>query len=166
MAAQVTQVPSGLLDEALAEAAVAGRHMVVEPKQLAAVLAEVPLFASLGKRDLRRLAGCAKVCHYAAGDRIVREGFSAEGFFVLLSGEVEVVHGERLLARVERGGFFGEIGLLDGLPRIATVVASCDLWALRVPHEAFIALVREHPDVAIGLLRELCGRLRRYGEPD
>ena len=161
MVAETTEVREHVLEDALAAAGFAGaRQGAPHAGELARILAEVPLFASLRKRELRHLAGQATVRRYRAGQRIARAGFSAEGFFVLLTGRAHVERDGRLVAELGRGGFFGELGLLDGQARQATVVADCDLWALRLPRQAFLEVVRCQPDVTLALLRELCRRMR------
>jgi len=148
--------------EALTEAGPAGPHPgTARPDAWAHLLGDVPLFARLGKRDLRRIARASKLAHVPSGCHIVRERASAEAFYILLTGEAAVVRGGVEVARLAGGDCFGELGLLDGSPRSASVVAACDLWAVRLPRERFLDLLDHQPTIARGLLASMAERLRR-----
>ena len=131
------------------------------PEDWAHLLGDVSLFAHLGKRDLRRIAGAATIARVPAGKAIVREGFTAEAFYVLLTGRATVHRGGTPGAELRRGDFFGELGLIDGAPRTASVVADTDLWAARLPREQFFDLIDHKPAIARGLLVAMAERLRR-----
>jgi CRP-like cAMP-binding protein len=155
----VSRIRSGLLLDALAEAGLASRFETATPKQIAKVLAEVPLFGGLGASDCRRVAERAEIAHVKADEPIVREGFSAEGFFVLLSGAARVEQDRVLVTQLEPGDAFGELGLLSAKLRTATVTAVCDLWILRIRRDRFRHLLESKPSIAIGLLETLTERL-------
>jgi putative ABC transport system ATP-binding protein len=155
----VSRIRSGLLLNALAEAGLASRFEPATPKLIAKVLAEVPLFGGLGASDRRRVAERAEIAHVKADEPIVREGFSAEGLFVLLTGAARVEQDRAVVARLEPGDAFGELGLLSGKPRTATVIALCDLWILRIRRDRFRHVLESKPSIAIGLLETLTERL-------
>ena len=124
------------------------------------ILAELPLFSGLGKRQLRRLADLADVAEYATGDIITKFGEAGDAFYVILSGKARVI-GERGARRVfQPGDFFGEMALLDGEPRSATVSAATELHALRIRHRPFGKLLEQEPKIAIVIMRELSRRIR------
>jgi CRP-like cAMP-binding protein len=126
----------------------------------AGVLARLPLFASVGKRQLRRIAELATVREYAPGDTVVQKGEPGDGFYLILGGRAKVV--EPPQARpLKTGDYFGEMALLDGEPRSATVVAVGELQTMRLPHRPFMRLLRQEPSIAIAMLTELGGRVRR-----
>jgi CRP/FNR family cyclic AMP-dependent transcriptional regulator len=133
---------------------------VVDEAQVLAALERVPLFAGLGKRHLRKIAGASTVAHVPAGQHIVREGFSAEAFYVVLEGEA-VVSGTPAISRLGAGDFCGELGLLDGSPRSASVMAETDVVAVRLPRKEFLDLVDHRPEIARALLADLATRVRR-----
>jgi CRP-like cAMP-binding protein len=155
----VFRIRSGVLLDELAEAGLASRVETSTPKLIAKVLAEVPLFGGLGASDRRRVAERAEIAHVKADELIVREGFSAEGFFVLLSGVARVEQNGVQVAQLERGDTFGELGLLSGKPRTATVIAVDDLWTLRIRRDRFRHVLESKPSIAIGLLETLTERL-------
>src|SRR4051812_36157923 len=99
-------------------------------KEWVNVLQEVPLFARLSKRQLTRVAKAAEQARYEAGSRIVREGGRGDAFYVILDGTARVQPPGRRALRLRAGGFFGEMALVDGAPRSATVSAETELLAM------------------------------------
>jgi CRP-like cAMP-binding protein len=97
---------------------------------------------------------------YPAGARVVEEGLPGEALFVILEGEAQVTRRGRTLARLRPGDVFGEISVLDGGPRTATVVASTPLLVLRLYRRELTKLLQREPQIASRLLKELARRLR------
>jgi CRP/FNR family transcriptional regulator, cyclic AMP receptor protein len=124
-------------------------------------LREIPLFADLPDRQLRRVARLAILAEFRAGTTIVREGARGHSFFVIVAGRARVERGGAVSARLASGDGFGEMALLDGEPRSATVVAETDIAALRIAADPFRALLRREPAIAVALLRTLSLRVRR-----
>lgn len=133
---------------------------VVDESQVLAALERVPLFAGLSKRHLRKIAGASTIARIPAGQPLLREGFSAEAFSVILEGEA-VVTGPPTTSRLGRGDFCGELGLLDGSPRSASVTAVTDVVAVKLPRKEFLDLVDHRPEIARALLADLAARVRR-----
>lgn len=131
------------------------------PETWAPILADVPLFAGLRGRDHARIAKAAKLAHISAGEYICREGFTAEAFYVLLTGRAVVERGGGGRVALARGDFFGELGLIDGAPRTANVLAETDVWAARLPKDAFARLIDKEPAIARGIMEALVARIRR-----
>ena len=131
-----------------------------KPKDWVPILAQLPLFSGLGNRQLRRLADLAEVVEYAPADIVTKFGEAGDAFYVILSGRARVL-GERGARRVFRAGdFFGEMALLDGEPRSATVTAATELHALKIRHRPFLKLLEREPKIALVILRELSRRIR------
>ena len=126
-------------------------------------LAASPLFADLSQRDLRRIARATEVYAYEDGTAIVSEGTPGDGFFVILDGKAAVSRGGRTIRRIGAGDFFGEVGLLDGGPRTATVTADGPLSALVLLRPEFRGLLMREPPVAYRILRGTARRLRSLG---
>jgi CRP/FNR family cyclic AMP-dependent transcriptional regulator len=123
-------------------------------------LGRVPIFADLRPREVRRLLRSTEEYSYPAGAVFVKEGARSEQLFVLLEGSARVIRKGRTVARLYRGDFFGEISLLDGLPRTATVVADSPVRCLVLLRKEFERIVQEMPSVGMRVLRSLAGRLR------
>lgn len=133
---------------------------MAKPK-LEVALAAVPLFEGLSKRHLKRVASAAEVVNYMAGHSIVREGEAGESFFVVLTGQAKVTVKGRTVNRVLPGDHFGEISLLDGGPRTATVVSETPMTMLMITRKAFTRALEDAPDLAISLMESLARMIRR-----
>ncbi len=97
-----------------------------------------------------------------SGATIVRFGESGSSFFVILEGEAKVLSASgRVLNRLLPGDFFGEISLLDGGPRTASVVAVTEMVLLVLPRADFQVVLVDEPAVAVKLLQHAAGMLRR-----
>lgn len=131
-------------------------------KRAREALARVPLFASLSARHLRRVAELCEEQRFMAGAQIVRAGDVGDTFYVILEGEARVVGPKgRVLNRLYPGDFFGEISLLDGGPRTASVIAETPMVMLALPRAAFRSLLEAEPILAGRVLRHVAGLLRR-----
>jgi CRP-like cAMP-binding protein len=133
---------------------------VRSPNDVAAMLGKAPIFSGLTERQLRSLAKTAKVVAYPANARIVKQGEPGIGLYVLLSGQAEVRQGNRALARLGAGQFFGEMTLLDEQPRSADVVAVQPSECAVLSRWEFWGFAKGEPDVLQGVLRETARRLR------
>jgi CRP-like cAMP-binding protein len=126
------------------------------------VLAGIPIFSSVGKRKLRKVAQEAQFAEFAPGDSVVLTGAPGDSFYVILGGEANVV-GKPGARTLGTGDYFGELALLDGGPRSATVVAASDLHVMRLSRQTFERLLSE-AGVAQEITTELGARLRRVEE--
>lgn len=133
---------------------------MVTKKDRLEMLRAVPLFGDLSRKELGGILDTAKEVEHDPGDEIVREGATGVGFHLILEGQVRVTRGGRTVARLGPGDFFGEIALLDGGPRTATVTAESALRTLSLTSWEFRPLVEGTPSLAYKLLVHLCGRLR------
>ena len=128
-------------------------------------LASVELFSRLSRKDLSRLGKAVVERKYKRGETIVKEGEQAVAFFVVMKGRVEVLSGvgskkQTKLNEIGAGQCFGEMALLDGMPRVATVRALEDTECLVLSRWDFVAEMRTNPDIAVGMLPVLSRRLR------
>jgi len=124
-------------------------------------LASVPLLAGLDARIRRRLAETGKRRTYAADEEIVREGSTGTALYIVLSGRARVVRGGESIGEVSAGDFFGELALIEEHPRSASVIAATEVDCLLFPVWEFTALLEEHPEIAVPIMRALIGRLHR-----
>lgn len=124
-------------------------------------LGRVPLFAGLAGSDLERVLEVAKEVRFDPGDPIVEEDQSGVGFHLILDGRADIFVNGHKVATYGAGEYFGEMSMLDGKPRSATVVADGPLATLSIPAWNFESLLEKHPTIMRALLTELCGRIRR-----
>ena len=137
------------------------RITAAERARRQAALAQAPLFANLSRRQLRSLTDGTAVVPYEQGEEVVKQGSPGSSFFVLLEGKAKVVRSGRALGRLSPGDFFGEISVLDGGPRTATVIADTPLRCLTLDRKDFTRILLAEPKLALEILWELAGRLRR-----
>jgi putative ABC transport system ATP-binding protein len=112
-------------------------------------LRPIELFKTLTPRQLTDVAEKMSKRHYAAGETIIRKGDPGEEFFLVSDGEVEISRGDREVARLGPGNFFGEVALISGEPRNATVVAqkAVDVYVLgKTDFEAALAASQSFRD--------------------
>jgi CRP-like cAMP-binding protein len=133
---------------------------VARPK-LEAVLATVPLFEGLSKRQLRQVASLAEPAHFMQGASIVREGDPGDTFYVILEGQAKVSIAGRRVSRLLPGDHFGEISLLDGGPRTATVTTETPVTLVMIGRKAFLKLLQVDPALALGVMGSLARMIRR-----
>jgi CRP-like cAMP-binding protein len=156
--AAVGLTPAGSVAAADLTIRVGGRRAA--QRDLVPILAGIPLFAGLSKRDLRRVAAVSVLRTVPRGSRIVREGEPGRAFYVLLNGTARVVIGGAAVATLAPGQFFGELSLVDGGPRTATITAEEETAVLELSRAAFTGLLTDQPSIALALLRTLAGRIR------
>lgn len=130
------------------------------PPQTTQLLRGVPMFATTSDKELKLIASVARSVSFEPGTVICDEGKSGIGLHVLVEGEVEVTSSHAPPSRLGPGAYFGEIALLDGGPRLATVRATTHVSTLSIVAWDFKAILDEQPAVARGLLLEMCRRLR------
>ena len=123
-------------------------------------LAGVPLFSQLSGRDLTRLAKASVTRAFRNGEVMVKEGEQAVAFYVISKGKAEVLKGGQTLATLGAGDFFGEMALLDGYLRSASVRAMEDSECLVLSRWDFLAELRGNPHIAVAMLPVLSRRLR------
>jgi CRP-like cAMP-binding protein len=128
------------------------------------LLARVPLFEGLSKKELEAVVRSSSEVEHEAGHAIVTEGGGAAGFHLMLAGEATVSQDGREIRRLAAGDFFGEIALIDGGPRSATVTAVTRVRTLSITAWDFKPLLGEHPEMAHKVMVVLCRRLRAAEE--
>jgi CRP/FNR family cyclic AMP-dependent transcriptional regulator len=131
-----------------------------------ALIAGVPLFAACSKRDLARIASVADRLDVRKGKVLTRQGRPGREAFIIAEGEATVAMKGRRSVRLGPGEVFGELALLDGGPRVATVTADSDMVLLVVDSRGFSALL-DNPSVRRSVMAAMASRLREAerGEP-
>jgi CRP/FNR family cyclic AMP-dependent transcriptional regulator len=123
-------------------------------------LEEVGLLSGCTRRQLRAIARISEVIEVAEGTVVALSGQPGEEFFLILDGSARVDISSRKRIRLEPGQYFGEMSLLDGGPRSATVIAETPLRLLVIKRRDFTTLLREAPEVTQSLLTTLSRRVR------
>ncbi|MEN3340897.1 MAG: hypothetical protein V7644_301 [Actinomycetota bacterium] len=123
------------------------------------LLKRVPLFERCSKRELQEIAGLADELHLPAGRDLAREGASGKEFVVLVEGEADVRRRGRKINTLHSGDFLGEIALITGAPRTASVTTTAGSRLLVIASPAFRRLMREMPSIQQKVLEALAARL-------
>ena len=124
-----------------------------------AALERAPMFAGLDREHLEDVLAVGRRVSFEPGQAIVERGDPGDAMYIMLSGVAEVDVGGRF-HRLQRGDFFGEMAVLAGKPREASVKAAEPVAALRIPADDFQAFLAENPQIAVGMLKSLVERLR------
>ena len=124
------------------------------------LLRDLPPFAGASTRELRALASAADLCDVPAGRYLCRAGRRALEAYVVVSGMVDVVIDGTTVATLRRGQLVGEMGILDGQPRSADVVAATDTTVLAITAPRLRGLIEESHALRVALLRQLADRVR------
>jgi len=129
------------------------------------LLGACPLFGGVAPEDLLSIGDRAIEVDFPAEHVIARQGEIGTGFFVVIEGHVRVVRDGEELARLGAGDFFGEMSVIDGLPRIAQVVTVEPTRCLALASWEFERLILDHPTIGLAILRGLSARLRSKTDP-
>jgi CRP/FNR family cyclic AMP-dependent transcriptional regulator len=124
-------------------------------------LRKVAIFRGLDEKELERIARAGKEVRFEPGKVVAEQDGGAAGFHLILDGEVAVDVNGRERARLRNGQYFGEMSLIDGEPRSATVRAEAPTTTFSLTSWQFLPLLDEYPSISRALLVELSGRLRR-----
>jgi CRP-like cAMP-binding protein len=124
-------------------------------------LKAVPLFSELSDKEARTLAQSMHEKRYEDGQEVVTQGESGIGFFVILEGGARVSVGGQERRTLKPGDYFGELALLEGDSRSASITAEGGLRCAGMTAWHFRPFIRDHPDIAWALLKELARRLRQ-----
>jgi CRP-like cAMP-binding protein len=138
--------------------------MTLTQDRRATLLATTPLFAEVAAAGMERIAERAVEVEFAPDHVIARQGEIGTGFFVIVSGGARVIRDGAVIARLGPGDFFGELSVLDGMPRVAQVVAEGPTTCLALASWDFEAVIRDEPVVALAVMRGLARRLRDLTE--
>jgi ATP/ADP translocase/HEAT repeat protein len=123
-------------------------------------LKSAPVFAHVSGEDLAALARVAEVETYAPDQVIFREGEMGDALYIVVRGAIAISSAGQLLATLGPGEAFGEMAVLDEVPRSATATASLEAEALRIGSEEFYEILHEQVEIAEGVIRMLTRRLR------
>ena len=124
------------------------------------VVQRVPLFADLNKRELGQVARLFKERRFADGETVAKEGAGGAAFFLIDSGQAIVTLGGKPRATLTQGDYFGEIALIDGGARSATVTAASELVCWGLTYWDFRPVVEKNGVIGWKLLQQMAKMLR------
>ena len=132
------------------------------------LLRQIPFFADMEAPRLKLLAFMSQRVAYDAGNTVFRQGDAADAAYLIIEGEADILvdtpTGPITIATLRPNDVLGEMAILCDMPRTATVRAKTRLVALRIAKEPFLRMVREFPNMAVSIMRELAHRLERTNQ--
>ena len=133
---------------------------------LAESLKQVPLLGALSTEQLLMLTRLAAIKKFGRGKKIIQQGEPGAGLFVILDGTVEVTvkpeptASEIKITTLSQGDFFGEMALIDGFPRSATITALSETRVVELGRWVFLDAMRREPSIGVALVPILTKRIR------
>jgi CRP/FNR family transcriptional regulator, cyclic AMP receptor protein len=128
-------------------------------------LASIPLFKELSKSELRSVLRSSRSVEFPPGQTIITEGEKGKGFYVLTRGTATVSVDGKEIVSLGPGAYFGEMAVLDGGPRTATIKAGSPVGTLELTNAALLHVIAKEPAVAHSISTELRRRLNEAGAP-
>ena len=129
------------------------------------LLRKIPLFAKIDPTKLKLLAFTSERLTFGAGNELFHQGDVGDTAYIIIDGEADVLvdtpTGELAVAKLKQNDLVGEIAILINVPRTATVRADSELTTLAISKDQFFRMIREFPDMAVEIMRELALRLER-----
>ena len=124
------------------------------------ILKSIKLFSEISEENLFDLANSLKEVEYEKGVKVITQGELGTSMYIVISGEVEVqIDGKKIMTLGEKE-VFGELSALDPEPRAATVVTTKSTLLFKIESTVLYYLIAEYPNVAKGIIRILCDRIR------
>lgn len=134
--------------------------MAMSQQELVDTLSGLALFADLSRPQVEAVAHKMTEESYPTGQRILRQGFTGTGFYVIVDGEVAIKIDGNEIARLAKGDFFGEMSVLLGEPPVADVTATRQLRVLHLGGPELEGFLRDYPAVMYRMLKTIAMRLR------
>jgi CRP-like cAMP-binding protein len=123
-----------------------------------------PKKIDIGKLDIKTLKNMGAIKRFDEGEVICRENEVGYEMYLILQGTVSVVVSGKEVATLDTGSFFGEMSLLDGLPRSATIISNGDLIVLSIGTANFEKIITMEPTLAVKIMTTLSKRVRLQNE--
>ena len=123
-------------------------------------LKSIDLFRTLPSEELAQIAEIAEEQPLAAGDPVFAEGEPGDALYLIVEGKVKVHKGDKQLVQLSVRDVFGEMAVLDSEPRSASVTVLDDALLLKIGRDDFRDILSERPEIAMGVIKVLSGRLR------
>ena len=139
-------------------------------EQLIESLKKVPMFGGLRPEYLEMLAKLANVRTYKKSEVVIKQGEPGTGLFIIVTGSVAITSKSRpgmpdlMLANMGKGEFFGDMSLIDGYSRSATVTTTAECQVLELNRWVFLDALRREPNIAVTMLPVLVKRIRNLEE--
>lgn len=133
------------------------------------ILKKIPLFEHISNSEYKNIAQKVSVVYFSLGEIIFKENMKADALFCIVAGEVDVLKvGEdglvEVLAVKKEGDFFGEMSMIDELPRSATIQAKTDVQLLKISRENFLDLLQKYSNISFVVAKKVCQAVRETND--
>ena len=135
----------------------------MQTEEVASALARVPLFQGISDESMARLASVTGELDFEEGQFVVLQGQIGTGLYVIVEGSVLVERGDEELAVLGPGEFFGELSVIDQMPRSASVRATMPTRTLALASWDLLDLIESDPKLSLNLIKGLAARIREQG---
>jgi len=125
------------------------------------ILKSIDLFSEISEKDLLILATQLSELEYEKDTQIIKQGELGTSMYIIVRGEVEVIIDNEVVTRLGEKSIFGELSALDPEPRSATIRTTRDSLVFKIESSIIYNLISEHVDVAKGIIKILCRRVRQ-----
>ena len=129
-------------------------------------LNNIELFSGLAAEVIDEIKKSCRIRRYNKGKILFFKGDEANSFFIVLKGEIKIIRTsdtgrEKILKKMKKGDFFGEMGLIENKQRSATAVVNENSTLVIIDKENFLYLIKKHPEIALNMITDLSKRLRK-----
>jgi len=138
--------------------------MPMNTTDVTSVLAHVPLFEGISDDSMAKLAAVTGEMDFEPDQFIVLQGQVGTGLYVIIDGSARVMRGSEEIARLGPSDFFGELSVIDQMPRNASVQALEPTRCIALASWDLLDLLEKDPKLSLNLIRGLAARVREHGE--
>lgn len=124
------------------------------------ILKSINLFSEINENDLLSVATQLDELDYSEGSTIIKQGELGTSMYILVRGSADVIIDDKIVATIGENDIFGELAALDPEPRSATIKTKKDSLVFRINNSVIYNLISEYPDVARGIIKILCNKIR------
>ncbi|MCG8572251.1 MAG: ATP-binding protein [Spirochaetes bacterium] len=133
-------------------------------QEISKIISQTHIFESLPKEDHEKIAKVTEVIKYKKGNIIFKENELADAFYIIVEGEVEILKEgkdvQEVLAKKKSYDVFGEMAVIDELPRSATIRAHSDITLLKIEKDNFTSLLKDFSHISLEISRSICQTVR------
>ena len=129
-------------------------------------LSNIEIFAGLSNKVIEEIKKSCRIRRYNEGKILFFKGEKANSFFIVLNGEIKIIRTsdsgrEKILKKMKKGDFFGEMGIIEEKQRSATAVVNKNSTLIILDKERFLYLLKQYPEIALNMITDLSKRLRK-----
>lgn len=134
------------------------RESALDALKNAEIIKRIELFQDIPEEDILQIAHKSKIKHFTKGERIIIQGEESNSLYMLISGEVNITSNDVPIRELKQGEYFGEMSLLTGEKRSATVIAQNEVTILEIGSDSILPIIKENPNLMENMSKKLAER--------